>query len=97
MPHLRLASANGPPEWFPLRGDRIVLGRSRDCDLILPDVLLSRRHAELVRADNGWLLRDLGSLNGTRLNGARVEKEVYLFKRDERPKDRPVSGTLIKP
>ena len=78
MPHLRLASAHGPPEWFPLRGDRIVLGRSRDCDLILPDVLLSRRHAELVRADHGWLLRDLGSLNGTRLNGARLEKDVLL-------------------
>lgn len=78
MPHLRLASANGPPEWFPMRGDRIVLGRSRDCDLILPDVLLSRRHAELVRAEHGWLLRDLGSLNGTRLNGARLEKDVLL-------------------
>ena len=78
MPHLRLASANGPPEWFPLRGDRVVLGRSRDCDLILPDVLLSRRHAELVRAEHGWLLRDLGSLNGTRLNGARLEKDVLL-------------------
>lgn len=78
MPHLRLVAANGPPEWFPLRGDRIVLGRSRDCDLILPDVLLSRRHAELVRAEHGWLLRDLGSLNGTRLNGARLEKDVLL-------------------
>jgi serine phosphatase RsbU (regulator of sigma subunit) len=78
MPHLRLASANGPPEWFPLRGDRVVLGRARDCDLILPDVLLSRRHAELVRVEGGWLLRDLGSLNGTRLNGARLEKDVRL-------------------
>ena len=78
MPHLRLASGNGPPEWFPLRGDRVVLGRSRDCDLILPDVLLSRRHAELERNDSGWLLRDLGSLNGTRLNGARLEKDVQL-------------------
>jgi N4-(beta-N-acetylglucosaminyl)-L-asparaginase len=29
--------------------------------------------------------------------GARIEKEVYLFKKEERPKDRPVSGTLIKP
>ena len=78
MPHLRLASANGPPEWFALRGDRVVLGRSRDCDLILPDVLLSRRHAELVRSEQGWLLRDLGSLNGTRLNGARVERDAPL-------------------
>jgi serine phosphatase RsbU (regulator of sigma subunit) len=78
LPHLRLASAAGPPEWFPLRGERVVLGRSSECDLILPDVLLSRRHAELVRGAEGWLLRDLGSLNGTRLNGVRLDQEVLL-------------------
>ena len=55
-----------------------MIGRSRDCELILPDVLLSRRHAELVRLEAGWLLRDLGSLNGTRLNGARVERDLLL-------------------
>jgi sigma-B regulation protein RsbU (phosphoserine phosphatase) len=55
-----------------------VLGRAHDCDLILPDVLLSRRHAELVQAPGGWLVRDLGSLNGTRLNGVRLEKETLL-------------------
>ena len=70
MPHLRLASGDGPSEVFVLREDRVVLGRSHDCDLILPDVLLSRRHAEIVRGPEGWALRDLGSLNGTRLNGA---------------------------
>ncbi len=48
--------------------DRLLVGRSRDCDLILPDVLLSRRHAELYRAARGWLVRDLGSMNGTRVN-----------------------------
>jgi len=78
LPHLRVASGDGPAEWFALRGERVVIGRARDCDLILPDVLLSRRHAELVRAGAGWLLRDLGSLNGTRLNGARVEREALL-------------------
>ncbi len=72
MPHLRLASGNGPSELFALRGDRVVLGRAHDCDLILPDVLLSRRHAEIARTEQGWVLRDLGSLNGTRLNGLRV-------------------------
>jgi phosphoserine phosphatase RsbU/P len=82
LPHLRLASANGPPEWFPLRGERVVLGRSRDCDLILPDVLLSRRHAELVHKGDGWLLRDLGSLNGTRLNGTRLDKDTLLHDGD---------------
>ena len=78
MPHLRLASGHGPAEWFALRGERVVVGRSRDCELILPDVLLSRRHAELVRLEAGWLLRDLGSLNGTRLNGVRVERDLLL-------------------
>jgi serine phosphatase RsbU (regulator of sigma subunit) len=78
LPHLRLASGDGPSEVFALRGDRVVLGRAHDCDLILPDVLLSRRHAEIVRTAQGWSLRDLGSLNGTRLNGVRVEDERLL-------------------
>ena len=78
MPHLRLASGHGPAEWFALRGEHVVVGRSRDCELILPDVLLSRRHAELVHSGAGWLLRDLGSLNGTRLNGVRVVSDTLL-------------------
>jgi len=56
----------------------VVVGRSRDCELILPDVLLSRRHAELLHSGAGWLLRDLGSLNGTRLNGVRVARDTLL-------------------
>jgi phosphoserine phosphatase RsbU/P len=83
VPHLRLASGNGPSELFPLAGDRVVLGRAHECDLILPDVLLSRRHAEIVRGPKGWILRDLGSLNGTRLNGARVLREALLRDGDE--------------
>jgi serine phosphatase RsbU (regulator of sigma subunit) len=78
VPHLRLASGDGPSEVFALRADRVVLGRSHDCDLILPDVLLSRRHAEIVRRPPGFFLRDLGSLNGTRLNGVLVEGERPL-------------------
>jgi phosphoserine phosphatase RsbU/P len=78
VPHLRLASGGGPSEVFALRADRVVLGRSHDCDLILPDVLLSRRHAEIARTAHGWSLRDLGSLNGTRLNGVRLKGERRL-------------------
>ena len=83
MPHLRLASGDGPSELFALRGDRVVLGRAHECDLILPDVLLSRRHAEIVREPRGWILRDLGSLNGTRLNGLRVQQEATLHDGDQ--------------
>jgi sigma-B regulation protein RsbU (phosphoserine phosphatase) len=67
VPHLRLASGAGGAG-----------APAHDCDLILPDVLLSRRHAEIVRTERGWLLRDLGSLNGTRLNGVRIEGEHTL-------------------
>ena len=83
VPHLRLASGNGPSEIFALRGDRVVLGRAHECDLILPDVLLSRRHAEIVHGPQGWVLRDLGSLNGTRLNGIRVQREEPLHDGDQ--------------
>jgi hypothetical protein len=68
----------GPaPLFFPLgRGDRYTIGRTRDCDLCLADLSVSRRHAELVRGADGWLLNDLGSHNGTRLNGWLVRETV---------------------
>ncbi len=48
MAHLRLSSSDGPAEVIPLRDERLLVGRSRDCGLVLPDVLLSRRHAEIA-------------------------------------------------
>src|ERR1035437_4394278 len=60
----------------PGRGDRFTIGRTRDCDLCLADLSVSRRHAELVRGAGGWLLNDLGSHNGTRLNGWLVRETV---------------------
>ena len=52
------------------RGDRVfVIGRSPHCDLAVPDMTVSWRHAELRWADGEWLLTDLGSTNGTRVNG----------------------------
>ncbi len=52
-------------------GDPFVIGRSRECDLVLDDPNVSRRHAELRREDGGWAVRDLGSTNGIKLNGHR--------------------------
>ncbi len=58
--------------------DRPVVsaGRHPDSDIFLDDVTVSRRHAELVRGANGYLLRDAGSLNGTYLNRERIEEAV---------------------
>ena len=82
MAHLRLSSSDGPAEVLPLRHERILVGRSRECDLVLPDVLLSRRHAEIARSPDGWVVRDLGSMNGTRLNEERIEGERPLVDGD---------------
>jgi hypothetical protein len=51
-----------------------VLGRSRDCDVVLDDRSVSRRHAELVRHGDGCLLRDLDSTNGSAVNGKRIRE-----------------------
>jgi hypothetical protein len=50
-----------------------VLGRSRDCDVVLDDVNVSRRHAEVRPSGGSWTVRDLGSTNGVKVNGRRVE------------------------
>jgi hypothetical protein len=54
----------------PARG--ATLGRSRDCDIVLDDSSISRRHAEIRPAGDGWTVADLGSTNGVRLNGRPV-------------------------
>jgi hypothetical protein len=67
------------PLFFPPgRSDRYTIGRTRDCDLCLTDLSVSRLHAELLRGESGWLLNDLGSHNGTRLNGWLVRETVQV-------------------
>jgi hypothetical protein len=55
---------------------RFTIGRDAACDLVLPNLSVSRWHAGLKRCASGWLLDDLGSTNGTRLNGWRVTEPV---------------------
>jgi hypothetical protein len=59
---------------YPLDKPVLVLGRSSDCDIQLPDPNVSRRHAEIRRDGDGYLLLDLGSTNGSELNGQRVKR-----------------------
>jgi hypothetical protein len=67
----------GLPAAQELAGARLLIGRSSACQLVLADDTVSRRHAELRIEDGRWLLRDLGSSNGTWVNGRRVvEAEV---------------------
>lgn len=52
----------------------IVLGRSEDCDYVLNDVLVSRRHAEISWSGGTFVLKDLGSNNGTKVDGLAIIK-----------------------
>jgi hypothetical protein len=57
-------------------GTFFSIGRNDRCDLAIADVTVSRVHARLERTDDGWLLTDLGSTNGTRVNGWLVREHV---------------------
>ena len=59
-------------------GDAALLGRASDCEVQLVDTELSRHHAKLSRRGAGWVLEDLGSRNGTRVDGRVVDGAVAL-------------------
>jgi hypothetical protein len=71
-----------------LRGSRAVVGRSRDCDVVLDDPNVSRHHAELRREGDGWTVIDMGSTNGIKVNGQRVENAALS------PGDRVTFGLI---
>lgn len=68
---------------FELAGDRITVGRHPDSDVFLDDITVSRRHVVLEFGPAGRVLRDVGSLNGTYVNGGRTDGDVILHGGDE--------------
>src|SRR4030095_15755163 len=70
-PYLVTRRDDGYGDVYPLQaGQRFTLGRANTNRIVLKDELCSREHAEVYFAENKWRLRDLKSLNGTRVNGA---------------------------
>lgn len=57
-----------------LNGDEVLVGRLAECQVRLQDANVSRRHAAFIRLDDGWALQDLGSTNGTRVNGQEIDR-----------------------
>jgi len=79
---LVMFKADGTRRDFPVRKDRVVVGRTGTCDLRIPLSSVSRRHCEIVNEPDAVRLRDLGSSNGTFHNSTRVT-EILLQPGDE--------------
>jgi serine phosphatase RsbU (regulator of sigma subunit)/pSer/pThr/pTyr-binding forkhead associated (FHA) protein len=68
---------------YKLGDGEYVIGRRSDCQIFVPDMRVSRQHARLVRNTDGWQLEDLGSNNGTYINGVRLQAATVLRHEDE--------------
>lgn len=58
---------------FPFDAASIVVGRSRECDVVLQDSAISRKHAQITRQGEHWYITDMESVNGVHVNGRRVD------------------------
>ncbi len=78
MIRMRIITPDGKLLEHELTGEALVIGRSSKADLPLPDPSLSREHARLFQEDGRWFVEDLGSRNGTYLEGRRLEASAPL-------------------
>lgn len=78
---------NLAPQRIDAIGPTVTLGRATECSVPIRDRYLSRRHAELILESGKWLVKDLGSVNGTLLNGTKLTQPVLL-----KPGDRITLG-----
>ncbi|MEZ5219277.1 MAG: DUF3662 and FHA domain-containing protein [Ilumatobacteraceae bacterium] len=83
----RIVLPNGDP--VPLGQETATIGRLPECTVILADPNVSRRHAELRNVSGTWIISDLGSTNGVKLNGVRIDSEKPL-----RPGDMITIGVI---
>ena len=74
MLKLHITPAEGDPFEYAVDVDSLVIGRSSRCDLAVADRCLSRQHLRLFQLDGTWMVEDLGSRNGTRVNGLLISK-----------------------
>ena len=80
-----LVATRGPNAGSEFALEHVIttIGRHPDSDIFLDDVTVSRRHVEVERTSSGYVLRDLGSLNGTYVNQRLIDAETPMSNGDE--------------
>ena len=83
-PHLEITRPSGERELFSLAGGRVTAGKSQSCSIVIDDPAVSRLHVAFENyGDGAWVVKDLGSRNGTSVNGERLTGERALRPGDE--------------
>lgn len=78
-----VAILQGRPQMCSLKVGKVMsLGRTRQCEIVLPDISVSRKHAEIFYGGDGFYLRDLGGSNGVVVNRARIDNPYRLVHGD---------------
>ena len=77
MAYLQLLKG-GKPGRIDLASDRLIMGRSPECGLVLDTGAVSRQHAQVIRHDDNYFIEDLKSRNGTYVNGNRITEATAL-------------------
>ena len=68
---------------IPLDGDKFILGRNPDCDIVIPITSVSREHAEIVRVSGQFFIEDKQSRNGTFVNNQAITARTLLKNNDQ--------------
>lgn len=76
--HLILVGTEGEPQQWPICEGSLTLGRAKDCQISIADTRLSRRHTEFRCEAGKTVITDLGGVNGTFVNGARIQQPHEL-------------------
>jgi sigma-B regulation protein RsbU (phosphoserine phosphatase) len=83
MATLEIIAGKCAGQKFDLARSQIVIGRFEFCDVLLDQSTVSRQHAQILRGPDGFQIEDLGSLNGTYVNGRKIEERTRLADQDQ--------------
>src|SRR5205823_3618450 len=83
MAVLRVTAGPHPGQLLPLEKERVIIGRLPSCDIVLELGSISRQHVQILRVEEEFFVEDLGSRNGSFLNGQKIEGRRKLSENDE--------------
>src|SRR5262249_2576290 len=83
MASLQILKGNGEGTVIPLNGEKYILGRNPDCDIVVPVTSVSRDHAQILRAQGRYYIEDKQPRNGTFVNNAAITSRKELKNNDK--------------